>query len=229
MKFEDLQLASQVLQAITDLGFTTPSKIQKAAIKPLLSGYDVIGQAQTGTGKTLAFASVLLTKLTDVKAKQVQALILCPTRELAVQIGEEFARLGKYTKTKCAIVYGGSDIRSQIKALKAGASIVIGTPGRVMDLMRKNVLKLDEAKYVVLDEADEMLNMGFVEDIETIFKEISSQHQTMLFSATMPQGIVSIAKNHMKSDYQTIKIQETSTTALTVEEYYFEIRYNTKR
>lgn len=225
MKFEDLQLASQVLQAITDLGFTTPSKIQKAAIKPLLSGYDVIGQAQTGTGKTLAFASVLLTKLTDVKAKQVQALILCPTRELAVQIGEEFARLGKYTKTKCAIVYGGSDIRSQIKALKAGASIVIGTPGRVMDLMRKNVLKLDEAKYVVLDEADEMLNMGFVEDIETIFKEIPSQRQTMLFSATMPQGIVSIAKNHMKSDYQTIKIQETSTTALTVEEYYFEIRY----
>lgn len=225
MKFEDLQLASQVLEAITDLGFTTPSKIQKAAIKPLLSGYDVIGQAQTGTGKTLAFASVLLTKLADVKAKQVQALILCPTRELAVQIGEEFARLGKYTKTKCAIVYGGSDIRSQIKALKAGASVVIGTPGRVMDLMRKNVLKLDEVKYVVLDEADEMLNMGFVEDIETIFKEIPSKRQTMLFSATMPQGIVSIAKKHMKSDYQTIKIQETSTTALTVEEYYFEIRY----
>lgn len=225
MKFEDLNLDALVLDAIADLGFTTPSKIQKAAIQPLLDGYDIIGQAQTGTGKTLAFASVLLTKLAHVKTKNVQALILCPTRELAVQIGEEFARLGKYTKTRCAIVFGGSDIRSQIKAIKQGARIVIGTPGRVMDLMRKGVLKLDEASYVVLDEADEMLNMGFVEDIETILMDTNANRQTMLFSATMPKGIVEIAKHHMKPDYQTIKIEEKSTTALTVDEYYFEIRY----
>lgn len=223
--FEELNLHPDVLKAIADLGFKTPSKIQLAAIEPLLSGSDVIAQAQTGTGKTLAFASVLLSRLANTKKRGVQALVLCPTRELAVQIGEEFERLGKYLSVKMAIVYGGSDIRRQIYEIKSGAKIVVGTPGRVMDLMRKNVLKLSEIDFAILDEADEMLNMGFLEDIETILSQTNSQRQTMLFSATMPHGILGIAKRYMHENYQKIAVKEISTTSISVDEYYFEIRY----
>lgn len=222
--FNDFDLCQEVQQAIADLGYTDPSKIQKAAIESLLSGTDVIAQAQTGTGKTLAFASVLLTKLTSRKDKGVKAIVLCPTRELAIQIGEEFNRLGKYLKVRLATVYGGSDIRTQIREIKGGADIVIGTPGRVMDLMRKKVLRLENIDYVVLDEADEMLNMGFIEDIQTILKDANLARQTMLFSATMPTSILKIAKDYMKADAKKIVVKEKSTTAITVTQYYFEIR-----
>ena len=222
--FNDLNLHEDILKAIADLGFQEPSKIQKAAIPDLLEGKDMLAQAQTGTGKTLAFASVILGKIAAEQTPGLKALILAPTRELALQIAEELERLGKYLFVKSAVVYGGSDIRQQIKTIKNGVDIVVGTPGRVMDLMRKKVLDLTAIEYAVLDEADEMLNMGFIEDIETILKDANPQRQTMLFSATLPASIQTIARKYMKSDAKKVIIKEKSTTASTVEQFYFEIR-----
>ena len=169
-KFEKLGLSEELLKSINELGFEKPTPIQENIIPVILEGYDVIGQAQTGTGKTLAFGSVLLSRI-EKKSHNVQALILSPTRELALQIDEELRRIGKYTDLSIVSVYGGSEIEKQIRALKKGANIVVGTPGRVLDLMRRKVLKLDNIEWLVLDEADEMLNMGFIEDIETILKK----------------------------------------------------------
>ena len=221
--FNDLNLHPSVLKAIEDLGFDKPSKIQEVAIPSLMQARDVIAQAQTGTGKTLAFASVLLGRIQEAETTGLKALVLAPTRELALQIAEEFDRLGKYLEINIAVVYGGSDIRAQIKAIKNKADIVVGTPGRVIDLMRKKVLDLRSIDYVVLDEADEMLNMGFIDDIETILKDADANRQTMLFSATMPEAIIGIAKKYMKKDLKKIIIKEKSTTAVTVEQFYFEI------
>lgn len=221
-KFELLGLSEEVLKAIEDMGFTNPSKIQERAIPMLLSGKDMIGQAQTGTGKTLAFGGGLLTNVYPRKGKLPQALILSPTRELAMQIYEELERIGKYNGSRLVCVYGGSDIEKQIRNIKRGCEIVIGTPGRVMDLMRRKVLKLEDARYIVLDEADEMLNMGFVEDIETILKELNEERQTILFSATMPKTIKQIASNYMKPDYEHIAIVSKTKTATSVKQYYYE-------
>ena len=181
IKFNDLKLSTEVLKGIDTMGYTTPSPIQEKAIPLLLEGKDVIGQAQTGTGKTLAFGSVLLSEIVS-QNKAVSALVLSPTRELAIQIQEELKRIGKFSSLKITSVYGGSDIERQIKDVKRGTDIVVGTPGRVMDLMRRKVLKLDHLTHMVLDEADEMLNMGFVEDIESILKETPETKQTILFS-----------------------------------------------
>ncbi|MFV0395859.1 MAG: DEAD/DEAH box helicase [Coprobacillaceae bacterium] len=221
-KFEELGLSEEVLKAIDDMGFSNPSKIQEKAIPMLLTGKDMIGQAQTGTGKTLAFGGGLLSKIYPRKGKLPQALVLSPTRELAMQIYEELGRIGKYNGSRMVCVYGGSDIERQIRNLKKGCEIVIGTPGRVMDLMRRKVLKLDEARYIVLDEADEMLNMGFVEDIETILKGLHEDRQTILFSATMPKAIKDIASNYMKDDYEHIAIVSKTRTATSVKQYYYE-------
>lgn len=231
IKFEELGLSSEVEKAIQDMGFVSPSKIQAEAIPVLLTGKDAIGQAQTGTGKTLAFGSVLLSKISPNneksypgKVKTPQAIILSPTRELAMQIHEELNRIGKYNNSKIVCVYGGSDIEKQIRALKSGCEIVVGTPGRVMDLMRRKVLKLAEARFVVLDEADEMLNMGFVEDIETILQEVNGQRQTILFSATMPKAIKNIASKYMKEDYDHIVIASKTRTATSVTQSYYETK-----
>lgn len=167
--FKDLGLSSDVLKGIEMMGYVSPSPIQEKSIPVLLEGQDIIGQAQTGTGKTLAFGSVLLSKI-QKEGKHVKALILSPTRELALQIHEELKRIGKCTNLSIVSVFGGSDIERQIKDLKRGADIVVGTPGRVQDLMRRRVLKINNIDFMVLDEADEMLNMGFVEDIETILE-----------------------------------------------------------
>ena len=164
----------------------------------------------------MAFSSILLTNLKERK-KKPQAYILSPTRELTMQIHEELKKLGKYSSLRFACVYGGSGIEKQIKSIKKGVDIVVGTPGRMMDLMRRKVLQLDEVSYVVLDEADEMLNMGFVEDIETIISKTNPEHTTMLFSATMPEGIKKIAKNYMKPDYKHIQVKQKTVTANTVE------------
>lgn len=222
-KFEKLGLSQDVLKAIESLGFFKPSPIQEKAIPVMLEGHDMIGQAQTGTGKTLAFGSVLLSKITKTKDKP-QAIVISPTRELAVQIYEELKRLSKYNQRKLTCVYGGSEIEKQIKTIKKGVDIIIGTPGRIMDLMRRRILNLAQIEYVVLDEADEMLNMGFVEDIEMILGKIENDHQTMLFSATMPREIKKIAKNYMKDDYQHVEIKQKTKTADTVKQYYFEIK-----
>ena len=222
-KFEKLGLSEELLKAINEIGFEKPTPIQENIIPVILSGYDVIGQAQTGTGKTLAFSSILLTNIKKSK-KKPQAYILSPTRELTMQIHEELKKIGKYSSLRFACVYGGSGIEKQIKTIKKGVDIVVGTPGRMMDLMRRNVLQLDEVSYVVLDEADEMLNMGFIEDIETIISKTNPEHTTMLFSATMPDGIKKIAKKYMKPDYKHIQVKQKTITANTVKQYYFEVK-----
>ena len=223
-KFEQLGLSNEVLKAIEDMGFSKPSQIQEEAIPVLLTGVDVIGQAQTGTGKTLAFGSVLLSKINPSNDKLPQAIILSPTRELAMQIHEEMNRIGKYNGSKITCVYGGSDIEKQIRTIKKGIDIIVGTPGRVMDLMRRKVLKLTNVKFVVLDEADEMLNMGFVEDIETILEKVDDSRQTILFSATMPAGIKKIAQNYMHDDFRHVAVLSKQTTATSVKQFYYEVR-----
>ena len=223
--FYDLGLSKLVLQGIEMMGYVMPSPIQEKAIPVLLEGKDIIGQAQTGTGKTLAFGSVLLSCI-EKSQQGVQALILSPTRELALQIDEELRRIGKYTRLSIVSVYGGSEIEKQIRALKKGADIVVGTPGRVLDLMRRKALRLDHVNWLVLDEADEMLNMGFIDDIETILQTVPEQRHTVLFSATMPSDIKKIASFYMKEDYQHIQIKAKTMTATTVSQYYFETKLN---
>ena len=223
--FYDLGLSKLVLQGIEMMGYVMPSPIQEKAIPVLLEGKDIIGQAQTGTGKTLAFGSVLLSCI-EKSQQGVQALILSPTRELALQIDEELRRIGKYTRLSIVSVYGGSEIEKQIRALKKGADIVVGTPGRVLDLMRRKALRLDHVNWLVLDEADEMLNMGFIDDIETILQTVPEQRHTVLFSATMPSDIKKIASFYMKEDYQHIQIKAKTMTASTVSQYYFETKVN---
>ncbi|SUY60958.1 DEAD/DEAH box family ATP-dependent RNA helicase [Clostridium sporogenes] len=188
--FENLNLNEDVLKAIQHMGFETPSAIQEKSIPVVLEGADVIAQAQTGTGKTLAFGAPVISTLCDEgKKKGVKALVLTPTRELALQIKDELKRLSKYSKTKVLPVYGGESIERQIKDIKSGVDIVVGTPGRVLDHINRRTLKLGGIDFLVLDEADEMLNMGFIEDIETIMASTPEKKQTMLFSATMPTPI----------------------------------------
>lgn len=226
--FNDLGLSSDVLKGIQFMGYVNPSPIQEKAIPVLLEGKDIIGQAQTGTGKTLAFGSVLLSVIQKGSQKEPKSLILSPTRELALQIHEELKRIGKYTNLSIVSVFGGSEIDKQIRDLKKGADIVVGTPGRVQDLMRRKVLKLSGIEYMVLDEADEMLNMGFIEDIENILKATPEQKQTVLFSATMPADIKKIASFYMQDDYMHIQIKSKTKTASTVSQYYFEARTQNK-
>ena len=186
MKFTELEVNEQILQSIEAMGFVEMSEIQEQAIPKLMMGGDLIGKSQTGTGKTVAFAIPAITKL-DPSIKKVQVLVLCPTRELAVQVSDEFRKVIKYFKgVKVLPIFGGASIENQIRDLKSGVQIVVGTPGRVMDHMRRKTLKLTDVSMVVLDEADEMLNMGFREDIELILDEIAHEIQTVLFSATMP-------------------------------------------
>ncbi|MDD3341881.1 MAG: DEAD/DEAH box helicase [Bacilli bacterium] len=218
--FKDLGLSSKVLKSIETLGFVEPSKIQKEIIPLIIEGYDVIGKAQTGTGKTLAYAASVLSK-TDFKTSTVKVLILVPTRELALQVSEEFETLNKSSYFDVLAVYGGSSIELQLRALKRGVDIVVGTPGRVMDLIDRRALKLDNLETFVLDEADEMLNMGFQEDIEYIFKKTNENKQVLLLSATMPKAISKLASNYMKEDYQNISIEEVSKTSTNVKQFYY--------
>ncbi len=174
-------------------------------IPVLLEGHDVIGQAQTGTGKTLAFGAPVLSRIRSSEGK-ISSIILTPTRELAIQVNDELNRIAKFTKIKLLPVYGGQPIDRQISALRRGIDIVVGTPGRVLDLIRRKVLNLGSIKFLVLDEADEMLNMGFIDDIEEIIKNSNQDRQTMLFSATMHEEIKRLAKRYMKSETKHIAI-----------------------
>lgn len=218
--FKDLGLSTKVLKSIETLGFVEPSKIQKEIIPLIIDGYDVIGKAQTGTGKTLAYAASILSKM-DVKTSIVKVLVLVPTRELALQVSEEFETLNKSKYFDVLAVYGGSSIELQLRALKRGVDIVVGTPGRVMDLINRKALKLENLETFVLDEADEMLNMGFLEDIEYIFKKTNENKQVLLLSATMPKPIIELASRYMKEDYQNISIEEVSKTSTNVKQYYY--------
>ncbi len=219
--FKEFGFSDEILRAVEDMGFEEPTRIQSQTIPMILAGKDVTGHSQTGTGKTAAFAIPAL-EMTDPNDKTVQVLILCPTRELAIQASDEMRKFGKYVEgIKVVPIYGGQSIDHQIKALKQGVQIVIGTPGRVMDHMRRKTLKLGNVKLVVLDEADEMLNMGFREDMETILKDTPNSRQTVLFSATMPKEILRISKEYQK-DPVSISVVHKQLTVPGISQYYLE-------
>ena len=227
MKFEDLQVDERILRAVEDMGFEEASPIQAQAIPVIMEGRDVVGQAQTGTGKTAAYSIPVLEKI-NPDLKKLQAVILCPTRELAVQVAEEIRRLAKYmSDIRVLPVYGGQEIVKQIKSLKSGVQIVVGTPGRVMDHMRRKTVRFDNVSMVVLDEADEMLDMGFREDMETILTDTPPARQTVMFSATMPKAIMEIAKNFQKNA-EIIKVVRKELTVKNIEQYYYEVRPKNK-
>lgn len=227
VRFDELNIAEPILRAITDMGFEEATPIQAKAIPIEMTGIDVLGQAQTGTGKTAAFAIPLLQKI-NPKEKKLQSIVLCPTRELAIQVADEIRHLAKYLHgVKVLPIYGGQDIVKQIRSLKAGTQIMIGTPGRVMDHMRRKTVKFDHIHTVILDEADEMLNMGFREDIETILKDVPKERQTILFSATMPKPILEIAGEYQK-DAQLIKVVKKELTVANIEQYYYEVKQKNK-
>lgn len=223
MKFSDLGLKDSLLKSITDLGFEKPSQIQSEAIPVVLGGYDLIGQAQTGTGKTAAFGCGIINNLTPQDG--LGAIILAPTRELAIQVNDELKRLAQYEDLNILPVYGGDPISNQMRSLKRNINIVVGTPGRVLDHIKRKTLKLDTIKYLVLDEADEMLNMGFIDDLEEIINQIPSERQTLLFSATMPDQIRRLAKRYMKPDTKQISIKKTSMTVSKIKQSYFEVSH----
>ncbi|MBE5937652.1 MAG: DEAD/DEAH box helicase [Lachnospiraceae bacterium] len=228
MTYEQSGLDPRILRAVAELGFESMTPIQQQAIPVFLEGKDLIGQAQTGTGKTAAFGIPILQKV-DPDTKGLQALVLCPTRELAIQAAEEIRKFGKYMEgIKVLPIYGGQDITKQIRSLKGNVQIVVGTPGRVMDHMRRHTLKLKGLKMIVLDEADEMLNMGFREDIETILQDIPGEHQTGLFSATMPKPILDITKTYQRPDAVMVKVAAKELTIPLVRQYYYEVRLKNK-
>lgn len=227
VRFDELQLDERIVRAVTDMGFEAASPIQAQAIPVQLEGLDIIGQAQTGTGKTAAFGIPLLQKI-DPDSKKLQAIALCPTRELAIQVAEEIRRLAKYMHgIKVLPIYGGQDIVRQIRGLKDGTQIVIGTPGRVMDHMRRKTIRCDHVHTVIMDEADEMLNMGFLEDMETILSQLPEERQTVMFSATMPPAIQEIACK-FQNDPVNVKVVKKELTVPKVTQYYYEVKPKTK-
>lgn len=227
VRFEDFNLYPEILRSIREMGFEEATPIQNKAIPVAMEGKDLIGQAQTGTGKTAAFGIPLLMRA-NPKNKKTQEIVLCPTRELAIQVAEEIRNLAKYMHgIKVLPVYGGQDIVKQIRSLKGGAQIIIGTPGRVMDHLRRKTIRCEEVHTIVLDEADEMLDMGFREDIETVLEYIPEDRQTMLFSATMPKPILEITKKYQK-DAVTIKVVKKELTVPNIEQYYYDVKRKDK-
>ncbi len=228
ISYADSGLDERILRAVSDMGFENMTPIQAQAIPVFMQGKDLIGQARTGTGKTAAFGIPIL-EMVEPEDKSLQALILCPTRELAIQAAEEIRKFGKYMEgIKVLPIYGGQDIVKQIRSLKGGVQVVVGTPGRVMDHMRRHTLKLNNLRVIVLDEADEMLNMGFREDIETILSDIPHDHQTGLFSATMPKAILNITKTYQKKDAVKISLSVGDITVPQVKQYYYEVKQKNK-
>jgi ATP-dependent RNA helicase DeaD len=226
MKFTELNLSESLLKAVADMGFTEPSPIQKEAIPLALQGKDIVGMAQTGTGKTAAFAIPSLEKINE-KSKNPQVLVLCPTRELALQVSEEFEKLAKYKKIRVVTLYGGDPIDRQIRALKAGVQVVVGTPGRIIDHLERGTFQTEHIHTVVLDEADEMLDMGFREDIEAILEEMPFERQTLLFSATMSKPILAIVQK-FQNEPQIVKVIRNELTAENIEQLFYEIKATAK-
>lgn len=220
--FEALGLNANLLKALKSVGYESPSPIQSESIPPLLEGRDLLGQAQTGTGKTAAFALPLLQQI-NLRQKSPQVLVLAPTRELAIQVAEAFQRYAHYLNGFHVLpIYGGQGYDSQIRALKRGVQVIVGTPGRVMDHMRKGTLKLDNLKHLVLDEADEMLRMGFIDDVEWVLSQTPEDRQIALFSATMPREIARVANSYLQ-DPVHIKIKVATTTAETIRQRYWTV------
>lgn len=227
IRFEELNISSEIMRAIEDMGFEETTPIQTRAIPTIMNGNDVIGQAQTGTGKTAAFGIPMLEKI-DPQNNNPQAIILCPTRELAIQVSEELKRLSKYKKNiKTLPVYGGQSISRQIRALNKGVQVIIGTPGRVMDHMRRGTLNLSNIEYLILDEADVMLDMGFIDDIETILQDIPYNKKTLFFSATIPNSIKKLSRKYQQNS-KFVKVGHEKLTVPAIEQYYLEIRKGNK-
>ncbi len=227
MKFKELDLSNEVQRAVDDLGFEEATPIQAQAIPHIFDGKDIIGQAQTGTGKTCAFG-IPAVEMLDPEIEGIQVLILCPTRELAIQSSEELKSVSKYKNgIRILPIYGGQPIDRQIRALKNRPQIIIGTPGRVMDHMRRRTLKLGNLKMVILDEADEMLNMGFREDMDTILKEVPEDRQTILFSATMPKEILELTKKYQKNPIH-VQISRKVLTVPSIAQYYLMVSGSSK-
>lgn len=220
ISFADLQLSKPILQAVEDSGYEVPSPIQAESIPPLLEGRDLLGQAQTGTGKTAAFALPLLSNL-DLSKRDPQILVLAPTRELAIQVAEAWQTYARHLKGFHVLpIYGGQNISIQLRQLRRDVHVVVGTPGRVMDHLKRRTLKLGNLKSVVLDEADEMLRMGFIDDVETILKETPDERQVVLFSATMPDAIRRITRRYLKNPVE-IKIKSKTSTVSTIRQLYW--------
>ncbi|MEM2102153.1 MAG: DEAD/DEAH box helicase [Candidatus Bathyarchaeia archaeon] len=216
--FKDLPLSEEVMKGIEELGFTSLFPIQAQAIIPLLKGNDIIGQAQTGTGKTAAFGIPMIERL-DPKVRTVQGLILEPTRELAIQVAQHINQLGKYVGFHVLPVYGGEPIEKQIRALENGAQIVVGTPGRIIDHLRRRTLNLASVKIVVIDEADRMLDMGFIEDVEYILSKVPTNRQTSLFSATIDQTVMNLCQRHMRNP-EKILVSKDEIALTQMKQYY---------
>ncbi|SMD46128.1 ATP-dependent RNA helicase DeaD [Aquiflexum balticum DSM 16537] len=223
LTFSDLGISAEILRAVEDMGYTQPSTIQSQSIPLLLEGRDVIGQAQTGTGKTAAFGIPIIDQV-DTSINKPQALILCPTRELAVQVEGEIVKLSKYKRgLSSTCIYGGEAIDRQIKSLRKGVQIVVGTPGRIMDHMDRGTLKLDMVSIIILDEADEMLDMGFREDIENILSECPEERQTVFFSATMPKPILDLTRK-FQNNPEHIKVLRKELTVENISQVYYEVK-----
>lgn len=225
-KFKALGISEKIIRALDKMGFEEPTPIQEQAISVLAAGRDLIGQAQTGTGKTAAFGIPLLEKISP-ESEAVQAIVLTPTRELAIQVAEELNRIGQFTEAHALPVYGGQDIQRQIKSLKRRPQIIVATPGRLMDHMDRRTIRLGDISTVILDEADEMLNMGFVEDIEKILTATPDQRQTILFSATMPRPIQSLARK-FQNEPVLIQVRPKEISVPLIEQQYIETQDNQK-
>jgi ATP-dependent RNA helicase DeaD len=220
--FYDMGLSDSIIKATDNMGFEEATPIQQKTIPLLLDGRDVIGQAQTGTGKTAAFGIPLIERI-DKGSRKIEGLVVTPTRELAIQVAEEINRIGQFKGIRALPIYGGQDIKRQIKALGSRPQIIVGTPGRLMDHMRRKTVRLQQVRMVVLDEADEMLNMGFIEDIETIMEQVPNGSQTMLFSATMPIPIQRLAERFMNRP-EMIRTKTKEATLPSTEQYYIEVQ-----
>ncbi|GKQ42298.1 DEAD-box ATP-dependent RNA helicase CshA [Companilactobacillus sp. RD055328] len=218
MKFNELDLSPEILKGIQEAGFEEATPIQSETIPLVIEGSDVIGQAQTGTGKTAAFGLPTLDRA-DTTSNKIQTLIISPTRELAIQTQEELYKLGKAKRVKVQAVYGGADIRRQINNLKNHPQILVGTPGRLLDHINRKTVRLENVNTIVLDEADEMLDMGFIEDIQSILETVPNKHQTLLFSATMPKPILNITKRFM-TDPKLVQVKSKELTAKNIKQYY---------
>ncbi|MCK5287087.1 MAG: DEAD/DEAH box helicase [Thermodesulfovibrionia bacterium] len=226
-RFYEFGLTDEVLNSLSSMGFEEPTQIQKIAIPPVMRGQDIIGVAQSGTGKTAAFGIPIVEKDMRGKSKKPCALVLVPTRELAMQVAQEMNRIGKNKAFVSIPIYGGQSIERQIKSLKKGIDVVVGTPGRIIDHIKRRTLILSEVSTVVLDEADEMLNMGFIEDMQTILREIPKGRQTLLFSATMPEQIVRISKKYMVAP-KKVCVDTKEIVVAKIKQVFYEVRENDK-
>jgi ATP-dependent RNA helicase DeaD len=224
--FREMGLSPAVVKALEDMGFEEPTPIQARTVPIIMAGRDLVGQAQTGTGKTAAFGIPIIEQI-DHRQRKPQALVLTPTRELAIQVAEEITRIGRHTALRVVPIYGGQSYDRQIRALEHGAQVVIGTPGRVIDHIRRGTLHLDHVKIVVLDEADEMLDMGFIEDVEFILEQVPPDRQTLLFSATVPDPIARLAEKYLRHP-EHVSVNPERVTVPQIEQWYYEVREHEK-